>query len=85
VVETVDDPAQIADAVAVRVGVGARVDLVEDAFLPPPIPVVGHASPVAVASSAFAATGGKAAAAARERTRRGGMERLAVAFDRTWH
>jgi hypothetical protein len=42
VVETADDPAEIADAVAVRVGVGARVDLVEDAFLPPPVTVIGH-------------------------------------------
>jgi hypothetical protein len=42
VVETVDDPAQVPDAVAVRVGVGTGVDLVEDAFLPPPVRVVGH-------------------------------------------
>src|SRR4029450_3345104 len=42
VVETVDDPAQIADAITVRVGIGTGGDLVEDAFLPPPVRVVGH-------------------------------------------
>jgi hypothetical protein len=44
VLETVDDPAQVPDAVAVRVGIGTGIDLVEDAFLPPAILVVGHGS-----------------------------------------
>src|SRR5438132_12471470 len=34
-VEARDEPGQVADAVAVRVGVGARVDLVDHRALPP--------------------------------------------------
>src|SRR5262249_43399314 len=41
-VEPLDDPPEVADAVAVRVGVRAWVDLVEDAFFPPTVRVVTH-------------------------------------------
>ena len=35
VVQARDDPAQVADAVAIRVHEGARIDLIDDAALPP--------------------------------------------------
>jgi hypothetical protein len=35
VVEPVDDPGQVADAVAVRVGERARIELIQDSFAPP--------------------------------------------------
>jgi hypothetical protein len=35
VIEVVDDPLEVADAVAVRIGEAPRVDLVDDATLPP--------------------------------------------------
>ena len=43
VVEPLDDPPQVADAVAVGVAERARIDLVERAFAPPRVGVVGQA------------------------------------------
>ena len=42
VVEVVDDTRQVADAVAVAVGKAARVDLVDDATLPPVVAEAGR-------------------------------------------
>ena len=41
VVQVVDDPDQVADTVAVRVGEGSRVDLVDHPTLPPIVPEPG--------------------------------------------
>ena len=45
VVEPGDDAAQIADAVAVRVHVGARIDLVQHTVTPPDAPRLVHRHP----------------------------------------
>ena len=50
IVELADDPAQVADAVAVAVAKAARVDLVNDAFFPPGLVHV-FASPFRISSS----------------------------------
>ena len=42
VIEVLDDPRQVADAVPIRVAVAARIDLVDDPLAPPLRPVAGE-------------------------------------------
>ena len=51
VIEVLHDAAQIADAVPVRVGEAARVDLVDHAALPPGQLILGHGNPPVVRRS----------------------------------